>query len=125
MTAVWTARPVAAQRRLTAFFTLLVALLMTATLVPASVAGAAGAAGDDLVPDRILVNFRADAPAAAKADARRSAGAEHLSTIDALGVHVWHVPEHAAPSALARLQRNPHVAYAELVMTWPPPRARR
>lgn len=95
---------------------LLLALLVAATVwvVPAGAAPRGSQPAGDQLPDRILVRFDADAPASARAAARRDAGAIERSTIDQLGVRVWQVPEHAAARALAALQRDPHVDFAEL-----------
>jgi hypothetical protein len=94
----------------------LLALLLVASLLPASagaVPGPTDAAGDR-IPGQILVKFKDDAPGWAAAQARRLAAAEELSVIDQLGVHVWRVPEQTSARALQGLQRNPHVEFAEL-----------
>jgi hypothetical protein len=103
-------------RRLTrAPLTLLLALLLVVSLLPASAGAVPGSydAAGDRIPDQILVKFKDGAPGRAVAEARRAAGAEERSTIEQLGVHVWRVPEHASARALRGLQRNPHVEYAE------------
>ncbi|HVM13144.1 MAG TPA: S8 family serine peptidase [Egibacteraceae bacterium] len=93
-------------------------VLLTAVALALAVAGtvpvpAAAETADDLVPGQILVKFRPGAPEHAKGQARRDAGAAQVKTIGQLGVHVWRVREHATARALAALQRNPHVEYAE------------
>lgn len=95
---------------------LVLAALVIGVLLPAAAAGAASrppVAAADVAADRLLVRFATGTPAHARAAARHDAGATELESIDQLGVDVWKVPAHAAARALAGLQRNPHVAYAE------------
>ena len=110
---VWTA---GVRRRPWMLLVILVAMLaLVAALVPPLSGSPTAQAVEDRgeIPDRLLVGFQPDAPEQAHEQARRDADARELSTIDELGVHVWHVPEHAAQRALNGLQRNPHVAFAE------------
>jgi hypothetical protein len=104
------------KRRQRTPLTLLLALLLVVSLIPASAGATPGPsdAAGDRIPGQILVKFNDDAPGWAAAQARRLAAAEELSVIDQLGVHVWRVPEHASARVLQALQRNPDVEFAEL-----------
>lgn len=90
----------------------LVALLLGAMALPAGASAAPASTGDE-VPGRILVKFAPGASAAAKSAARSAVGASRIKSIPQLGVDVLKVPATASATALARLQRNPNVAYAE------------
>ncbi len=86
--------------------------LLCALAVPAA-AGAKPAPTSHVVPGRILVKFAPGASAAAKSAARSAVGATTIKSIPQLGVDVLRVPAKTSATALARLQRNPNVAYAE------------
>jgi PKD repeat protein len=78
-----------------------------------------GASGDALggegrVPDRVVAQFASGVADHARAQARRGVGGDLITTIEALAVEVWRVPEHAADRALTVLQHNPHVTAAKL-----------
>jgi PKD repeat protein len=106
----------AGARRPRRLLALLLTVLLAAAILPVlAAAGPVDAAEDagDVVPGQLLVKFRSDAPGQARAQARAAARAEEVSTIEQLGVHVWRVPEHAAPRALHGLQQNPHIEFAE------------
>ena len=86
--------------------------LLAALAVPVA-AGANTTPPRDLVVGRILVKFSPGASAAAKSAARSAVGATKIKSIPQLGVDVLKVPNAASATALARLQRNPNVVYAE------------
>ena len=97
---------------------MLLVLLLVASLLPTS-AGAADGAGapfpppEDRVPDQVLVRFQDGVPEAAREKVLANVGAKTRSVIDQLDVHVARVPGHVAERAVAALQRNPLVEYAE------------
>ena len=64
-------------------------------------------------PDRVLVAFRPGTPGAEIARAHAAAGAQLVKRFDAIGVEVLAVPAGTVEDAIALLQRNPNVRYAE------------
>ena len=86
--------------------------LLGALAVPAT-AGAKATQPGDVVADRVLVKFAPGTSTAAKAAARSAVGATKITAIPQLGVEVLKVPNAASATALARLQRQPNVVFAE------------
>ena len=106
----------ATQRLTTAARLLLLAMAVVVASLTAPALAAAeapSAPSADVVPDRILVKWAAGTPERAKDEGRAAAGTEKIKEIEQLGVDVLKVPAHARDRALAGLQRNPHVVYAE------------
>ncbi|MFA9432482.1 S8 family serine peptidase [Egicoccus sp. AB-alg2] len=90
---------------------LLVVLLLVATLLPT---GAATAHTPGPEPtERLLVTYRPGTGEGAKAAARATVGASWVGAIERLGVEVLHLPEQASSRALAKLRTNPAVASVE------------
>ncbi len=92
---------------------LLLAMLMSLLVSPATTRSAdAGAEYDD---DHILVGWDRSLPEQARADVHRQEGGEVANRLESIDVDVVEVPENQDPNEwVARYQRHPQVAFAEL-----------
>lgn len=100
--------------RVLALVVLVTAVALAAALLPASRPVAAAPVSAEFVPDRVLVRFNATAAEAARVLARESVGGKlamrytlvpNLELLELSGLPV--------ADAVARLQANPHVKYAQ------------
>ena len=92
---------------------LLLAMLMSLLSVPGATPSADAASNYD--EDHILVGWDRSLPDQARADVHRQEGGEVANRIESIDVDVVKVPENQDPNEwVARYQRHPRVAFAEL-----------
>ncbi|MGI8407557.1 MAG: S8 family serine peptidase, partial [Actinomycetota bacterium] len=94
------------------------ALLATLVALPLASPASGAAPQGDYDSDHILVGWDRSLPDQARADVHRSKGGEVANTIDSIDVDVVRIPENQDPNDwVARYQRHPLVAFAELNYT--------
>jgi subtilisin family serine protease len=88
-------------------------LLFFALFLGLTAGPALAAPAPKTIPGEILIKFRPGTPAAEQARVHRDVGAQTLNRFGIIGVEHWKVSGVSAEAAIARLQRNPNVAYVE------------
>ena len=94
---------------------LLASLALVSTLLLTPLGAPAAASGGNFDQEHILVGWDRGAPDHARADAHRAEGGEVANRLESIDVDVVRIPENQSPEEwVARYQRHPLVAFAEL-----------